>query len=55
MNHSPGPFCVIVRRSGGWFKLTALYQSRNWRGIGRTHSHHRERSDALTSLKVTLK
>lgn len=47
-----GPFCVIVKWSNGWWKLTACYKSRHWRGIGRTHSHHRERADAMQSARV---
>jgi hypothetical protein len=47
-----GPFFVVIKRSNGWWKVTASFKSRQWRGIGRTHSNHRERADALESAKV---
>jgi hypothetical protein len=51
-----GPFCVIVKREGVWWKVTALFQSRNGRHIARSCAgRSRQRSDALLSVRAVIR
>ena len=51
-----GPFCVIVKRKGPWWVVTALFQSRNGKHIARSNAGScRHRGDALQSVRAVLR
>jgi hypothetical protein len=47
-----GAHCVIVKRVGVWWRVRAMYSSRYISRLGLATSHHRERADAMETVRV---
>lgn len=53
-----GPFCIVVKRVGGWWRVVGLFASRPtarqpWTRIARDVAGHcAQRHDAVASAKV---
>lgn len=47
-----GAHCVIVKRVGVWWRVRAMYSSRYISRLGLATSHHRERADAMQTVRA---